>query len=74
MRTLKTIRVGKGALFLRSSGQVYWVRDLEAARHRGGSPFARYDHGVLLVTSAPGCDALGAALKEMATAVRELKT
>lgn len=69
MKTVKTILVGKGALMLRSSGDVYWVRDLEAARNRGGSSFARYDHGVLLVTSAPGCDAL----KEMAPAVRKLR-
>ncbi len=76
MRTAKTIRVGKGVLVLRSSGHVYWVRDAEAARgrSRGRGRFDPIDHGVLLVTSAPGCDALGDALKEMAPVVRELKS
>ena len=71
MSTKKTIRVGKGALVLRGTGNVLWVRDVES--QRGTGSFGSMDTGALLVTSAPGCSALADALKEMAEFIRESK-
>ena len=63
MKTVLTIKAGRSAVVLRSSGQVY-VADAMAP------------HGVdydakLVATTPAGCQALGEALLEMARVMRE---